>query len=74
VDKFGKVVSSTDEKFVGKDFSGQDVFAQDIPKGYGETCVGQPQYSPDLDENCIFISGSLQLGRTSLSAGGARKN
>jgi PAS domain S-box-containing protein len=59
VDKFGKVVSSTDEKFVSKDFSGQDVFVQGIPKGYGETCVGQPHYSPDLNENCIFISAPI---------------
>lgn len=69
VDRSGKVVSSTDEKFVGKDFSGQDVFVQGIQKGYGKTCVGQPHYSPDLDENCIFISapiisrhGSVALG------------
>ncbi len=59
VDKVGKVVSSTNEKFMGKDFSGQDVFVQGIPKGYGETCVGQPHYSPDLDENCIFISAPI---------------
>ena len=59
VDKVGKVISSTDEKFVGKDFSGQDVFVQGIPKSYGETCVGQPGYSPDLNENCIFISAPI---------------
>ncbi|KXK29993.1 MAG: two-component sensor kinase [Candidatus Brocadia sinica] len=59
VDKVGKVISSTNEKFVGKDFSGQDVFVQGIQKSYGETCVGQPQYFPDLHENCIFTSAPI---------------
>ena len=59
VDKMGKVISSTNEKFMGKDFSGQDVFMQGIRKNYGKTCVGQPHYSPDLNKNCIFVSAPV---------------
>ncbi|HHT9135959.1 MAG TPA: sensor histidine kinase [Candidatus Wunengus sp. YC60] len=65
VDKFGKVVASTNEKLIGKDMSKEDVFIQSMGKVFGETTVGQPHHSPDLDANCIFISAPIiSLNRT----------
>lgn len=58
-DKNGRVVSSTDEGLIGKDFSRHDVFMQGIRKSYGETYIGQPQYSPDLDANGTFVSAPI---------------
>lgn len=59
VDKYGKVVSSSHEKLVGKDMSGQDVFTQGISKKYGEAHVAQPRYFPEIDVNCIFVSAPI---------------
>ncbi len=59
VDKYGKVISSTNEEFIGKDISSQDVFIQGIRKKYGESSVGQPQYSSDFDTNCIYVSAPI---------------
>lgn len=59
VDRYGKVVSSTNERLVGKDISGQDVFVQGIGKSRGETYVGQPLYSSDLNAYCICISAPI---------------
>ncbi|MEP9411577.1 MAG: PAS domain S-box protein [Candidatus Brocadia sp.] len=59
VDKNGRVVSSTDERLIGKDFSSQDVFLQGIRKNYGETYCGQLHYSSDLDTNCTFVSAPI---------------
>ncbi|WKZ15806.1 MAG: hypothetical protein QY317_00595 [Candidatus Jettenia caeni] len=42
VDRYGKVISSTNEKLLGKDMSGQDAFVQGMKQGYGESYVGQP--------------------------------
>lgn len=62
VDKNGKVVSSTDGRLIGKDFSGQDVFKQGIQRGCGEAHIGPIHYSPDLDVKCIFISAPIIAG------------
>lgn len=59
VDKFGKVVASTNEKLIGKDMSKEEVFIQSMGKVFGETTVGQPHHSPYLDANCIFISAPI---------------
>lgn len=59
VDRYGKVVSSTNERLVGKDISGQDLFIQGIGKSRGETYVGQPLYSSDLNAYCICISAPI---------------
>lgn len=67
VDKFGKVVASTNEKLIGKatDMSKEEVFIQSMSKVFGETTVGQPHHSPYLDANCIFISAPIiSLNRT----------
>ncbi|OQZ00843.1 MAG: hypothetical protein B6D35_05015 [Candidatus Brocadia sp. UTAMX2] len=62
VDKNGKIVSSTDKRLLGKDFSAQDVFMQGIRKSCGETYLGQLHYSPDLDVKCIFVSAPIVAG------------
>ncbi|MFN3531260.1 MAG: PAS domain S-box protein [Candidatus Brocadia sp.] len=59
VDKNGRVVSSTDERLIGKDFSRHEIFLQGIRKNYGETYIGQLQYFPDLDANCTFVSAPI---------------
>ena len=59
VDLNGKVVSSTNEKLIGKDLSKQEIFINIINKNYGETYIGQHFYSPYLNVNCIFISAPL---------------
>ncbi|MDN3515479.1 MAG: ATP-binding protein [Candidatus Brocadia sp.] len=59
VDKHGKVISSTNEKLIGMDFSSQDIFTQGIHKGYGEVSVGQPHSSSYLDKNYICISAPI---------------
>lgn len=59
VDKYGKVISSTNQKLIGKDMSGYDVFIEAIRKRHGETFVGQPCYSPYLGVNCVFISAPV---------------
>ncbi len=59
VDKYGKVLSSTNEKLIGKDISGQDVFLHGRNKKYAEPSTGQPQYCPDLDINCIYVSAPI---------------
>lgn len=59
VDKYGKIVSSTNKKLIGGDISGQDVFIQGIRKSSGTTYVSQPRYSTILDANCICISASV---------------
>ncbi|OHB36708.1 MAG: hypothetical protein A2099_04940 [Planctomycetes bacterium GWF2_39_10] len=65
VDKFGKVVASTNEKLIDKDMSKEDVFIQSMGKVFGETTVGQPHHSPYLVANCIFISAPIiSLNRT----------
>lgn len=58
-DSQGRVVSSSNEELIGTDVSGLDVFKEGIKKGYGETFIGQPHYSPDLKENCLLISAPL---------------
>ncbi|TVM04214.1 MAG: hypothetical protein CV087_00795 [Candidatus Brocadia sp. WS118] len=59
VDKNGKVVSSTDEKLIGKDFPDHEVFLQGIQKSYGETSIGQQHYPPDPDAKCMLVSAPI---------------
>lgn len=59
LDKYGKVISSTNEKLTGMDFSSQDVFMQGIQKRYGEAYAGQPYYSSYLDKNYLCISAPI---------------
>ncbi|WKZ15211.1 MAG: PAS domain-containing protein [Candidatus Jettenia caeni] len=59
VDKFGKVISSTNEKLIGRDISHDEAFIQGIMKRYGETFVSQPHFSSYYDINCICISAPI---------------
>lgn len=59
LNKHGTVISSTNEKLIGKDMSGLDVFKEGIRKHYGEAYVGQSYYSSCLDTNCIFVSAPI---------------
>ncbi|TLD39964.1 MAG: Sensory box histidine kinase [Candidatus Jettenia ecosi] len=59
VDKYGKVISSSNEKPVGTIISHLDVFQQGMKKNYGDFCVGQPHYSPYLHANCILVSAPI---------------
>lgn len=57
-DKYGKVISSTREKLVGKDISDQDVFVQGINRGYGEAFI-TPRYFPYFGATCILSSAPI---------------
>jgi signal transduction histidine kinase len=59
VDLNGKVVSSTNEKMIGKDMSKHELFVNSIKNNYGETYVSHSYNSPYLDKDCIFISAPL---------------
>ncbi len=58
-DTCGKVISSTNENLIGKDFSSQAVFAEGILKKYGDAVIGQPHCSTDIGMNCIFVSAPI---------------
>ena len=58
-DKHGKIISSTHEKLIGQDISGQDVFVQGISKKSRESFIGQPQYFPDFGTDCISNSAPI---------------
>lgn len=55
VDLDGEVVASTNNTWIGKDMSNQDVFKQ----GLNETYIEQPGYLSDLDAKCILISSPI---------------
>ncbi len=59
LNKYGVVISSTNEKLIGKDMSGLDVFKEGIRKHYGVVYVGQSYYSSYFDANCIFVSAPI---------------
>jgi two-component sensor histidine kinase len=52
----GIVVSSTSEKWIGKDISDQEIFSQVAGKPPGETYVNPISYCPYIDKECIDIS------------------
>jgi two-component sensor histidine kinase len=52
----GIVVSSTSEKWIGKDISDQEVFFQVVVKNPGETFINPISYCPYTDKECIDIS------------------
>ncbi|MEE9488456.1 MAG: PAS domain-containing protein [Candidatus Brocadiales bacterium] len=55
----GKVIASTDNKFVGKDLSDQVAFMQSIPEKHSNAHVDQPYYFPLLGTNVINISAPI---------------
>lgn len=57
-DRYGKVVSSTNEKLIGKDISDQDVFVQGISLGYGKAYI-TPRYFPYFGTTCILSSAPI---------------
>lgn len=59
IDKYGKVISSSNEKLTGVIMSHLDVFQEGIQKSYGDSYAGQPHYSPYLHANCIMISAPI---------------
>lgn len=59
VDKYGKVISSSNKKLIGMDMSDQDIFQQGIGKRYGEAYVGQPHYASILSQNYICVSAPI---------------
>lgn len=59
VKKDGKVVSSADERLIGRDFSGDEVFLEGMRKNYGETYIDQMHYSSGFDTNCTFVSAPI---------------
>ncbi len=56
VDKHGKVVSSTNEKIMDVDMSGQDIFTRGMCKNYGEVYVSQPICFPQVEAHCICVT------------------
>jgi len=56
VNNHGKVVSSTNEKMIGMDTSGQDIFTQGMCKNYEEVYVSQPSCFPKIEANCICVT------------------
>lgn len=59
VDKYGKVISSSNEKLMGTVMSHLDVFQKGIQKSYGDSFVGQPHYSPYLHADCVLVSAPM---------------
>lgn len=57
-DRYGRVVSSTNEKLIGKDISDQDIFVQGIGMSYGEAFI-KPHYFPYFGVNCILSSAPI---------------
>lgn len=55
VDLDGEVVASTNNTWIGKDMSNQEVFKQGLNKAY----IEQPGYLSDLDAKCILISSPI---------------
>ncbi|NUN22069.1 MAG: PAS domain-containing protein [Candidatus Jettenia caeni] len=55
VDKYGKVISSTNLNFIDKDMSNNDIFTQGISKSEGKTHI-KLHYLSSLNTNCILIS------------------
>lgn len=67
VKKDGKVVSSADERLIGRDFSGDEVFLGGMRKNYGETYIDQVHYSSGFDTSCTFVSALIaRHGRKTL--------
>lgn len=58
-DKYGKIVSSTNEKLIGKDISRQDVFVQGKSRNYGEMYTGKSYCSPCFNTCCISVSAPI---------------
>lgn len=59
IDKDGRVVSSTQENFVGNTIFDNGVQIEVLDKEFGKVCVCPPRYYPYLDANCIFVSAPL---------------
>ena len=55
----GNVVASTNELWIGKDMSKENIFMSCVSKDYGEAYIGKSYNVPYLNENCIFISAPL---------------
>jgi PAS domain S-box-containing protein len=56
VDNYGRVISSSNEDLLGKDFSEEEVFKQGISKSYADPYVSQPDYLSYLDLKCLYVS------------------
>ncbi len=57
-DRQGNIVSSTNEKLIGKDVSSHDIFVQGISRGYGEAYIA-PRYFPYFGATCILSSAPI---------------
>ena len=55
----GNVVASTNDGWIGKDMSEEEIFLSCINKNYGETYTGKSYYVPYLNVNCIFVAAPL---------------
>ncbi|MGR3301910.1 MAG: ATP-binding protein [Candidatus Scalindua sp.] len=63
----GNVVASTNDGWIGRDMSEEEIFLSCINKNYAETYTGKSYYVPYLNLNCIFVSAPLtkrQSGET----------
>lgn len=58
VGRDGKIVSSTNEKLIGKDMSDQEVFLHSKRMDYGTTYI-KPRYASYLATNCILCSAPI---------------
>lgn len=58
VGRDGKVVSSTNEKLIGKDMSDQEVFIHGKSMKYGETFI-KPRYASSFAANCILSAAPI---------------
>ncbi len=56
----GKVIASTDKKWIGEDISNREVFTPTVKgKSRSRAYVGRPHYIPEFDKKCIFIHARL---------------
>lgn len=68
-DKYGRVISSTQENLVGNNIPTNGVYLKVSGKNFGEVCVCQPRYYPYLDANCIFVSAPITSTHNDQSLG-----
>ncbi|MFQ5956694.1 MAG: HD domain-containing phosphohydrolase [Candidatus Brocadiales bacterium] len=55
----GKIITSTNDKIIGRNVAGWNEFMQSLRKRYSETYIGQPHHFPYLGVNSTFISSPI---------------
>ncbi|OHC04772.1 MAG: hypothetical protein A3H23_04570 [Planctomycetes bacterium RIFCSPLOWO2_12_FULL_40_19] len=59
VNRYGKIVASTNETLIGRDIPDQEAIAKIMDKIYDKPCISQPYYTPLLNTKCIDVSAPI---------------